>query len=358
MSLNDPRSWFAHPLGIKTAYLTRKESTMEGGRKIAYRTVGLLLLLAWVGSGVATAAQDGPVDAGAAGAVDVAATPAPVIGAAREIMTRVFELLAEYGLKVIGAVLIVLVGRWVAKLLSGLVGRVLARAKLDPTLVPFLENLSYTGMLVFVAVAALDQVGVETASFIAVLGAAGLAVGLALQGSLANFASGVLLLVFKPFRVGDFVEVGDAKGKVQAIQIFNTVLNSPDNVRIIVPNGQVTGGSIRNYTVNSTRRIDLVVSVSYDDDLRKARRVIETVLAADPRILADPAPIVAVSEMADSSMDFIVRPWVKTTDYWDVYWDLTEKLKVAMDEHGLTIPFPQQEIYIKTDTPAAALKSA
>jgi small conductance mechanosensitive channel len=194
---------------------------------------------------------------------------------------------------------------------------------------------------------------------IAVLGAAGLAVGLALQGSLANFASGVLLLVFKPFRMGDFVEIGGAKGTVQAIHVFNTVLNSPDNVRIIVPNAQVTGGSILNYTVNGTRRVDLVVSVSYNDDLKKARRVFEGVLAQDKRILADPAPAVAVSAMADSSINFVVRPWVKAADYWDVYFDLTEKLKLAVEENGMSIPFPQRDVHVKADASAAnLLKSA
>jgi small conductance mechanosensitive channel len=193
----------------------------------------------------------------------------------------------------------------------------------------------------------------------AVLGAAGLAVGLALQGSLANFASGVLILIFKPFRLGDFVEISGVKGKVQAIHVFNTVLNSPDNIRIIIPNAQVTGGNILNYTANGTRRIDLVISVSYEDDLRQARRVIESVLAAEPRILPDPAPTVAVSEIAASSINFVVRPWVKADEYWPVRFDLTEKLKVTLEEHGLTIPFQQHEITIKTEAAAAALlKSA
>jgi small conductance mechanosensitive channel len=313
------------------------------------------LAVVFLASGVAAAADVPPA----------AAPPekTPPVGTfnltnTHEILTRVYAALAEYGLRVIGAVLIFLVGRWVAKLLSSVVARAMKKAKVDVTLVPFLENLVYTAMLIFVVIAALAAVGVQTASFIAVLGAAGLAVGLALQGSLANFASGVLLLVFKPFRVGDFVEIGGAKGTVIAIHVFNTVLNAPDNVRITVPNGQVTSGSILNYTINGTRRVDLVVSVSYDDDLKLARRVIEKVLAAEPRILPDPAPIVAVSEMADSSIDFVVRPWVKVADYWNVYWDLTEKLKVAVEENGMTIPFAQQEIYIKNPSPVVNQKTA
>jgi len=327
---------------------------MRNGWKIVCLAAGVAV---WLGSSVAIGAPADPnAEAGAAGG---GAIPPINFSSVQGFATWIYQMLVEYGLRVVSAIVILLVGRYVAKLLSKLLAQVLVKAKVDATLVTFVENFSYTGMLVFVVVAALDRVGVQTASFIAVLGAAGLAVGLALQGSLGNFASGVLLLVFKPFRVGDFVEIGGVKGTVQAIQIFNTVLNSPDNVRIIVPNGAVTGGSISNYTINGTRRVDLTVSVSYEDDLKKARRVIESVLAAEPRILAEPAPVVAVNEMGDSSMDFVVRPWVKTADYWAVYWNLTENLKVALDEHGLTIPFPQQEIYIKTDTTAAAaLKSA
>jgi small conductance mechanosensitive channel len=337
--------------------------------RVIRRVTVLALWLVLLGSGIA-AAEGAPAGATSAGTEpnnmapdsadgDRAGTGVITLSAAHELLTRIYALLIEYGLRVLGAVLILVIGRSVAKLLSSLISKLLIKAKMDPTLVPFIENLGYTAMLVFIVVAALDTVGVQTASFIAVLGAAGLAVGLALQGSLANFASGVLLLVFKPFRVGDFVEIAGSQGTVQAIHVFNTVLNSLDNIRIIVPNAQVTGGSILNYTINGTRRIDLVVCVSYDDDLRKARRVIENVLAAEPRILPEPAPVVAVSEMADSSVDFVVRPWVKVADYWDVYFDLTEKLKTACDEHGITIPFPQQEIYVKTDAAAAAaLKSA
>jgi small conductance mechanosensitive channel len=270
----------------------------------------------------------------------------PSLDAVAKVGQTVKDLLLLYGMQVIGAIAIYVIGKWLARIISKVVMRALTKAKVDPTLVPFIENLVYVAIMVFVVIAALAAFGVQTASIVAVLGAAGLAVGLALQGSLANFASGVLLLVFKPFKVGDFIEAGGTKGSVKAIHIFNTILTSPDNVRIIVPNGQITGGNISNYTANDTRRIDLVASVSYDDDLQKAKRVIESVLAAEPRILAEPAPQVAVSELADSSVDFIVRPWVKTSEYWAVRFDLTAKLKVAFDENGITVPFTSYELYV------------
>ena len=193
----------------------------------------------------------------------------------------------------------------------------------------------------------MDRVGIKLTAAIAVLGAAALAVAFALQGSLSNFAAGILMVIFKPFKVGDFVTVAGVQGTVQEIQILNTVLNSPDNVRIIVPNAQVTGGTISNFTANATRRIDLTIGVSYDDDIKKAKQVIEGVLAADARILKTPAPMVAVSELADSSVNFVVRPWVKSADYWDVYFDTTAKLKTALESNGLTIPFPQQDVTYK-----------
>ncbi len=265
----------------------------------------------------------------------------------QEILTKVYTLLAEYGLKIVGSVLIFLVGRWVARLITKLASKAMTRAKMDETLVRFIDSLCYLGLLTFVVIAALSNLGVQTASFVAIVGAAGLAVGLALQGSLSNFASGVLMLIFKPIRVGDYVEAGGAQGSVKEIGIFTTVLNSPDNVRIIVPNAQVTGSTIKNYTINGTRRLDLVFGVSYEDDLRKARQVIEQVLAADSRILPDPAPVVAVSALADSSVNFVVRPWVTVADYWPAHFDLTEKIKVALEENGLSIPFPQHDIHIK-----------
>jgi len=278
------------------------------------------------------------------------------ISTVQEILTRVYTLLAEYGLKIIGSIVIFLVGRWVARLITKLAGKALTRAKMDATLVRFVESLCYVGLLAFIIIAALANVGIQTASFVAIIGAAGLAVGLALQGSLANFASGVLMLIFKPIRVGDFVEAGGAKGSVREIGIFTTVLNSPDNVRIIVPNAQVTGGTISNYTINGTRRVDMVIGVSYGDDLKKAREVIEGVLAAESRILAEPAPVVAVSALADSSVNFVVRPWVNGADYWPTYFDLTERIKVTLEENGLSIPFPQHDVYIKEGNPAAAGK--
>jgi small conductance mechanosensitive channel len=324
---------------------------MRTTERVIHFVSRLALALALAGSGTALAAAGDSTGVSEGGSTHAST----LTSMALEVWARISADLAQCGLKVIGAVLILVVGRWVGKLLSSLAGKALTKARVDATLVPFIENLAYMAMLVFIVIAALAAVGVQTASLVAVLGAAGLAVGLALQGSLANFASGVLILVFKPFRVGDFVEISGIKGKVQAIHVFNTVLNAPDNVRIIVPNGQVTSGNILNYTINGTRRIDLTVSVSYDDDLKKARRVIESVLAADKRILPEPASLVAVSEMADSSMDFVVRPWVKTDDYWPVYYDLTEKLKVTLEEQGFTIPFTTQEIYIKADASAAAM---
>jgi small conductance mechanosensitive channel len=261
---------------------------------------------------------------------------------------KIYEYLTTYGLQVLAAIIIFFVGRWLAKVISKLIAKALTRAKMEVTLVSFIENLSYIALLVFVIVAVLARLGIQTASFIAVIGAAGLAVGLALQGSLANFASGVLMLIFKPFKVGDFIEAGGSKGVVKEIQIFNTILNTPDNIRVIIPNAQITGGNIKNYTVNGTRRVDLVIGVSYEDDLKKANKVITDVLTADERVLDDPPFTVAVSELADSSVNFVVRPWVKAADYWDTYFDVTEKIKVSLDKSGVSIPFPQRDLHIKS----------
>ena len=262
------------------------------------------------------------------------------------VLEKIYEYLATYGLKVLAAIIIFVVGRWLAKRISKLVGKGMTRAKVDIMLVKFVENLSYISLLVFVVIAAMSAVGIQTASFIAVVGAAGLAVGLALQGSLANFASGVLMLIFKPFKVGDFIQAAGAKGTVKEIQIFNTILASPDNIRVIIPNAQVTGGNILNFSSNGTRRVDLVVGVSYEDDLKKAKEVIEQVLTDDPRVLQDPPVTVAVSELGDSSVNFVVRPWVNAADYWDVYFDITTKVKLALDKNGISIPYPQRDVHM------------
>jgi small conductance mechanosensitive channel len=262
------------------------------------------------------------------------------------IMDKLYEYLATYGPSVLAAAVIFIVGRWIAKLLSNLVEKALLKAKIDKTLTKFAGSLCYIALLIFVIIAAVGKLGVPIIQFSVVVGAAGLAIGLALQGSLANFASGVLMLIFKPFKVGDFVEVAGAKGTVKEVQIFNTVLAAPDNVRVIIPNAQVTGGNILNYSVNGTRRVDLVVGVSYEDDLKKAQQVIEQVLAGDDRILKDPAPTVAVSELGDSSVNFVVRPWVKAADYWDAYFDITAKVKLSLDQNGISIPYPQRDVHI------------
>lgn len=330
-----------------------KGRTMRTYRALIGKVGLIWFLVMQTSAAAANAAAGGDPNTSSGEAIDLTKVNMDTV---QQVWTRIYAYLAEYGLKIVGALIIFLVGRWVARLLSKLAAAAMTRAKLDETLVRFIKDLCYIGLLVFVVIAALAKMGVQTASVIAVLGAAGLAVGLALQGSLANFAAGVLMLVFKPIRVGDYVEAGGTKGTAKQIGIFTTVLNSPDNVRIIVPNAQVMGGTISNYTVNGTRRMDMVIGVSYEDDLKKAKEVIKGVLATEERILPDPAPLVAVSALADSSVNFVVRPWVKGTDYWATYFDLTERIKVALDENGITIPFPQRDVHVKNGSLAAPKK--
>jgi small conductance mechanosensitive channel len=254
----------------------------------------------------------------------------------------------QMSINIILAALIFYIGRWFARILTGLMEKGFHTAHFDPTLGKFISNVAYFALLIFVVVAALGRLGVPTASFVAAVGAAGLAVGLALQGSLSNFAAGVLLIIFKPFRVSDYVEIAGIGGTVQEIQIFNTVLNSPDNVRIIVPNAQVTSANIKNYTANDKRRLDMIIGISYGDDIAKARQVITSVLLGDSRVMCDPVPTVAVLGLGDSSVNIAVRPWVKPTDYWSCHFDLHEKMKVQLEQNGITIPFPQRDIHIRT----------
>ncbi len=263
-----------------------------------------------------------------------------------EILDTIQSIAVTYGMKAIGAIAVLIIGMWLAKLLTSLIKKAMDSRKVDPTLTGFVGGMAHVAMQAFVVIAALGILDIPVASFVAVLGAAGLAVGLALQGSLSNFAAGVLMIIFKPFRLGDFVEAGGATGSVQEIGIFTTVLNSPDNKKMIVPNSQVMGGKITNFNANGTRRVDLVAGISYSDDIDKAKSLIEGILAADERVLKDPKPTVAVVEMADSSVDLVVRPWCTGENYWGVYFDTTEAIKKKFDEADITIPFPQRDVHI------------
>lgn len=263
-----------------------------------------------------------------------------------EIMVTLQSLLAVYGLKIIAAILIIVIGRFVAGLLKKLISRLLRKSNVEETLVSFIASLSYVAMMAFIIIAALGRLGIQTASFVAVVGAAGLAVGLAMQGSLSNFAAGVLMIIFKPYKVGDFVEAAGATGVVQEIGIFTSIIKTPDNKKIIVPNSKVTSDNIVNYTANDQRRVDIVAGVSYSDDLDKVRSVLEQILSEDERILNDPAPMIAVAELGDSSVNFTVRSWVKTEDYWNVFFATQEKIKKRFDEEGISIPFPQQDVHL------------
>lgn len=259
---------------------------------------------------------------------------------------KIWEILTVYGLRILAAVAILIIGRWVAKGLTRGVTRLMESRKIDQTLVKFTGNLTYIAILTFVIIAAIGQLGIQTTSFIAVLGAAGLAVGLALQGSLANFAAGFLMILFRPFKVGDVIEGAGIAGKVEEIQIFTTKIVAPDNKTVIVPNAKLTEDNIVNWTVKGTRRVDMVFGIGYGDDIDAAREIIKDILAQDNRILKDPKVQIAVSELADSSVNFVVRPWVKSDDYWDVYVDTTEKVKKSFDAKGVSIPFPQRDVHI------------
>lgn len=252
----------------------------------------------------------------------------------------------DFGINVLAAIAIFVVGRWVAKFLMGVSNRLMTKAKIDETLVRFLANIAFTLMMAFVVLAAIDRLGVDTTSFAAMMAALGLAIGLALQGSLANFASGVMLILFKPFKVGDYVNAGGSSGVVEEIHIFSTLMRTGDNVQIIIPNSQITGGTISNFSAKDTRRIDLVVGCGYDDDLKAVKGFLEQLIAAEERVLADPEPVVAVNELGDSSVNFVVRPWVNSSDYWDVRWKMTEDIKTGFDERGFNIPYPTRDVHV------------
>ena len=279
---------------------------------------------------------------------ETAQSAANAVAAAPEFFERVMASLADfaanYGLKVVGAILILIIGRMIAGQIRKGVHRLGVARGWDPSLVGFLSSLVYFFVMAFVVVAVLGSFGVQTASIVAVLGAASFAVGLALQGSLANFAAGVMILLFRPFKVGDYVEVAGVAGSIQAIHIFSTILATPDNVRIEVPNGKIYGDIIKNYAGYDTRRLDMTVGIGYGDDMAKAIEVIRGVVQADERVLAEPATTIAVAELGDNSVNLVVRPWVKGSDYWPLKFDLTQRIKVALDQNGIEIPFPQRVV--------------
>ncbi len=257
------------------------------------------------------------------------------------------DYLLPWGINIAMALVILIVGRIVVKIIIAVSHKLLTRAKVEETLINFICSIIGGLLTLFVIIAAIDQLGVDTTSLIAIVGAAGLAVGLALQGSLQNFAAGVMLIIFRPFVNGDYVEAAGTAGTVEKISIFSTIFKTPDNREIIVPNGEIYSGVITNYSARPTRRVDMVFGIGYQDEIDKARDVIQSIINADTRILKDPAPQVAVSELADSSVNFVVRPWVNAADYWDVKFDVTEQVKKAFDKEGISIPFPQMDIHME-----------
>lgn len=259
---------------------------------------------------------------------------------------KAIELVMEWGPQLLLAIIVLIVGLWLVGRVVKMVNRALEASKTDATLAKFLGSLTSIILKALLLISVAGMVGVETTSFIAVLGAAGLAIGLALQGSLGNFAGGVLILLFRPYKVGDVVEAQGITGTVKSIQIFNTVMNTPDNKRVIVPNGAISNGIITNYSAEPTRRVDFVFGIGYDDDIGKAKDTLTRVLSEDSRIHADPAPTVVVGALADSSVNFTVRVWVDAADYWGVFFDTTEKVKLVFDEEGISIPFPQRDVHL------------
>ncbi|SFC52654.1 mechanosensitive ion channel family protein [Pseudoalteromonas denitrificans] len=257
------------------------------------------------------------------------------------------DLIVHYGINLTLAVVIFFVGNKVAKFCAKITEKAFAKKKVDKAVGTFVSSIIYSLVFAAATLMALSQVGIETTSFIAILGAAGLAIGLALQGSLSNFASGVLIIILRPFKSGDYIEAAGHSGSVEKIEIFATELRTPDNKVIIIPNSSIMSGAITNYSREVTRRIDLVVGVGYDADLKQAKQVLQSVLNKNPKILKDPSYNVAVFELADSSVNFVVRPWVNTTDYWDVYFDLMENIKIALDDANINIPYPQMDVHVQ-----------
>ncbi|WP_321275874.1 mechanosensitive ion channel family protein [Thiomicrorhabdus indica] len=270
-----------------------------------------------------------------------------------DLAQMVNDYVIPWGINISLAIVIFIVGRMVVRLVVGLVKKLMNRSgKMDEMLVNFVTSILNAVLLLFVIVASLDQLGVDTTSLVALIGAAGLAIGLALQGSMQNFAAGVMLLVFKPFKSGDFVEAGGVMGVVESINIFSSTFRTGDNKEIIVPNGSIYSDSITNYSARETRRVDMVFGIGYDDDIKKAKEILQRLVAEDDRILPEPEPVIALGELGASSIDFIVRPWVKSADYWKVKWEMNEKVKAAFDAEGISIPYPQMDVHVHQESKA------
>jgi small conductance mechanosensitive channel len=271
------------------------------------------------------------------------------ISAIDNIATLAYDKIMDYGPKLLLALVVLFIGLRIIKSITKMSNKRFEKTNLDPTLRPFLLSLISVLLKAMLFIAVASMIGVETTSFVAVLGAAGLAVGLALQGTLANFAGGVLLLIFKPYKVGDLIETQGHLGSVKEIQIFNSILLSPENKTIIIPNGAISNGDITNYSKEGMIRVDIIIGISYNADIKKAKDVLNEIMASDSRVLKDPAPTVAVSELADSSVNMVVRPWCNPADYWDVLFDTTENCKLALDEANIEIPFPQLDVHLSKD---------
>jgi small conductance mechanosensitive channel len=264
-----------------------------------------------------------------------------------EIIQQIFATIAHYGLNIIGAILILIIGRMIACWAQGAVQKSLQKSdKVDETLRTFFGNLTRYVVLIFTFIAVLSQFGIETTSLIAVFGAAGLAIGLALQGTLSNIAAGVMLLIFRPFKAGDYVEAAGIAGTVKSISLFVTELATPDNVQILAPNGQVWGATVKNYSHHSTRRVDFVIGIDYSDNIDKAQDTVLAVANADARVLKDPAPMVVVGELGDNSVNLTIRVWCQASEYWGVKFDLTKAFKQRFDGEGISIPFPQRTVHL------------
>ena len=273
-----------------------------------------------------------------------AAEPASIISP--ETIDKIQGIIVDNALNILYAILIFVIGKWIVGIVRNGIRKAMEKKNVDPALISFGTSIIYYILMICVIIAAAQQIGFQTTSLVAIIGAAGLAVGLALQGSLSNFASGVLIIMFRPFRIGDVIDAGGQIGVVKEIGVLVTIMSSPDNKKIIMPNSSIMSGCITNITAHDTRRVDMSVGVSYSDDLDKVQNVILDVLNADERILQDPAPQVVVSELADSSVNFHVRPWAKTSDYWGVFFDFQKAIKQRLDKEGVSIPFPQQDVHM------------